>query len=310
MAGDGVAAALGRLRASRLRISVTARDAIEWGGFLGSTLRGGFLAGLFDVGCVVESRDCRTCELRDSCPIPRIGGEHEDPSPARTALYRVVPPESDAGVEPGGSFAFGIDLFGDASEARSLAIAAVERFAGRGVGRRRARFEIDSIAASASPTLREELDARIGELAGAASDAVEIRLRSPLRVVVDGRQLSSFSFDPFVRSLVRRARLLLESAEGVALEFDHRELRALAAAVRVVDARTSKRDQVRFSSRQGRSMNLHGIEGSVVLAGELAPFFPWLAFGEAVGVGKGATFGHGVYSCRAVRLEVPGVSSR
>lgn len=309
----GAVAALGRLRATRLRFAARAIDAIEWGGFPGSALRGGFLAGLLDVGCVVPARDCPRCDLRHDCPVTRISGEHEDPSPTRTALYRVAPPREKSRIEPDEEFVFGVDLYGDAAESRTLALAAVERFAERGVGRRRARFSLSGIAPDATRNparLHDELAAAVRSLAATAESGLELRFETPLRIVSGGRSLSSFSVDPFVRSLVRRARLLLESAEGCALEVDHHDLLARTASVRVVATRLSKRDQVRFSSRQRRLMNLHGIEGAVVLDGDLSPFLPWLAFGAIVGAGKGATFGHGAYSCVPVGAIPSGVERR
>lgn len=203
----------------------------------------------------------------------------------------------------GEEFAFGLDLYGEAAESTRLARAAIARFAERGVGRRRARFDLVDAAgdrAETGSTLEADLASRVAETRKSASSTAEIRFLTPLRVVQDGRTLHSFSFDPFVRSLVRRARLLLESSERIDLRLAERDLVADAKRVRVIESRLAKQDQVRFSSRQGRSMNLHGIQGAVVIEGDLARFAPWLAFGSLVGVGKGATFGHGAFEVRAV----------
>lgn len=307
---DSIAAlvsTLGRLRVARLRFRAIARDAIVFGDFPGSAVRGGFLAGLFDVGCVMPKRDCPRCELRADCPVTRVSGEDREPSPTRTALYRIdvsrLPPRLLAGEE----FEFGLDLYGDAAESKRLARAAIKRFAERGVGRRRARFDLLDVEGDpifASPTLEADLASRVAETRKRAASSAEICFLTPLRVVLDGRTLQSFSFDPFVRSLVRRARLLLESSERIDLGLAERDLVTDAKSVRVIESRLAKQDQVRFSSRQGRSMNLHGIQGAVVIEGDLARFAPWLAFGSLVGVGKGATFGQGAFEIRAVDARI------
>jgi CRISPR/Cas system endoribonuclease Cas6 (RAMP superfamily) len=51
----------------------------------------------------------------------------------------------------------------------------------------------------------------------------------------------------------------------------------------------------RYSSRQGRRMEWEGILGRATYEGDLAPFWKFLAFGQFVHVGHGATFGLGKY---------------
>jgi CRISPR-associated endoribonuclease Cas6 len=303
---DRTLQSLGRLRHTALRFECVARDTITCGDFPGSALRGGLLAGLFDVGCVVAERDCPTCEFLSTCSVPRLSGEATRQSPTSTPLYRVRGFAGDADLAAGATFEFAIDLFGAATELRTLVIAAIERFAERGFGRRRARFEIVSINDSAprdGATIDAELRDRVASI---PPDSVVLRCESPLRLTANGRTLGRFSCVPFVSSLLRRARLVMESGEGIALEVDAAELKRHAATLRVIRDDLSKQDQVRYSARQGRSMNLHGTKGDVVIAGELAPLAPWLAFGAIAGVGKGAAFGHGVISLHApARVGAP-----
>ncbi len=59
----------------------------------------------------------------------------------------------------------------------------------------------------------------------------------------------------------------------------------------------------RYSARQDRRMEWSGLVGTATYAGDLAPFWPYLVFGQWVHVGKGATFGLGAYRIEAIDAE-------
>jgi hypothetical protein len=88
---------------------------------------------------------------------------------------------------------------------------------------------------------------------------------------------------------------------GAPLDVDFRGLIEQAGRVRLLEELTSETRWQRFSSRQRRRMEWDGILGTAAYEGEIAPFWPYLVFGQWTHVGKGATFGLGGY-----RLELPG----
>ena len=75
-----------------------------------------------------------------------------------------------------------------------------------------------------------------------------------------------------------------------------------AQSVRTVDSRLEWREWDRYSARQDQRVPMGGFVGHVGYAGDPARFSPWLALGEWVHVGKGATFGLGRYR---MRLDIP-----
>lgn len=267
-------------------VAIEAQDAIELGDFPGSALRGGWFAALKDLGCVVEHRECDACSLVESCAIPALLGATDPETRFFARPFRLRVGSELTMPTVGGRARFGVDLFGKSIAYAALAKAGIERLGERGLGRRRGRFRVESIEVRDEVTLRREFVARLGAL---PQDRLVVRFETPLRLLEQGRPLREFSFTSLVSNLLRRASGLVESWA----EPDPRELVSTARSIAVVEARIRRADRVRFSSRQERAMNLMGHVGEIEIAGDLAPFLPLLAFGEAVGAGKGTAFGLG-----------------
>lgn len=119
------------------------------------------------------------------------------------------------------------------------------------------------------------------------SDRIGLRFISPLRVPREGRFLRSFSFSPFVRTLLRRISSLAYYYYGSALEMDFPRLARMSETVIVDD------NGMQWAS--WKPGPLEGIVGSAMLSGDLTDFFPALLLGEYFSCGKGAAFGLGRY---------------
>ena len=274
------------LRRIAIDVEVEAQDAIELGDFPGSALRGGWFAALKDLGCVVDHRECDACSLVESCAIPALLGATEPETRFFARPFRLRVGSEFEGLAAGATAHFGVDLFGKSVEYAALARGGIERLAARGLGRRRGRFRVADLTIRDEAALRHEFAARLSSL---PHDRLVVRFETPLRLLEQGRPLREFSFTSLVSNLLRRAAGLVESWA----EPDPRELVSAAGSITVVEARVRRADRVRFSSRQERAMNLMGHVGEIEIAGDLEPFLPLLAFGEAVGAGKGTAFGLG-----------------
>jgi CRISPR/Cas system endoribonuclease Cas6 (RAMP superfamily) len=84
-----------------------------------------------------------------------------------------------------------------------------------------------------------------------------------------------------------------------------REIIEEATAVSVVASSLRWVEGERFSARQGRSMPLGGLMGTMSFAGVPATHHPWLRLGAMLGLGHGATFGLGEMRWK----EVPDIGS-
>jgi hypothetical protein len=124
------------------------------------------------------------------------------------------------------------------------------------------------------------------------SDQLGLRVLTPLRVQQEGHFLRSFSFSPFVRTLLRRVSSLAYYYYGSALEMDFPRLARNSDAISVVC------DTMNWVTwKQGP---LEGVLGSGILCGDLTDFHPALLLGEYLSCGKGAAYGLGrfeLYRC-------------
>jgi hypothetical protein len=106
------------------------------------------------------------------------------------------------------------------------------------------------------------------------------------------------TFPIFLRRVLRRLTDLTRTATGGHPGFDHQDLLSRAERIAVVEDKTRWLDVASYSARQGRTMPIGGLLGSITFAGELAPFAPWLLWGMITHVGKDATKGGGWYRLR------------
>ncbi len=308
-------AALDRLRILPLEVNARARAAIELPDFAGSTLRGAFGRALKDAVCVTSHRDCPACRVADDCAYPAI---FEDQA---VHPYRIDPPQGGATIEAGAPFSFVVTLIGRAVEWMPAIVDAAVRMGESGLGRARGGFDVERVAVRVPSRVGStETLVAAGEplafLAGARASPVtpaafrleveparssrfSIEFPTALRLVEDGDVVAAPTFALLVRALLRRAASLLREHEGVLLDLpdaEREELRARAASVSLVASDLARVDQVRFSARQHRTMNLFGMRGRVTFEareGDVDPLLPLLALGVAIGVGKGTTFGLG-----------------
>jgi len=117
-------------------------------------------------------------------------------------------------------------------------------------------------------------------------DRVTIRFITPLKLTHEGRLLRRFSFSELVRVLMRRVSSLAYYYEGAELPLDYRWLSLASESIRTVGSSCGL--EIWF----GRPA---GLVGSISFAGDLEPFHLLLQLGSATHLGKGASFGFGVY---------------
>ena len=129
----------------------------------------------------------------------------------------------------------------------------------------------------------------------APDKSVTITLVTPTLLRYGGRPSPPDEFHVLFRSVLRRVNFLnYFHCDGKLLD-DAGELIAAAEGVSTTDTDLRWHAWERYSARQDQRVPMSGFTGSVTYHGDLAPFWPWLAIGEWIHVGKGATFGLGRY---------------
>lgn len=309
--------ALERLRLLPLELEAEALEPLTLPAFSGSTLRGAFGRALKDAVCVVAHGICEACPVHRECAYPyvfeTVPGEQASRLRKATFVphpYVVRAPEGDGPLAVGTTFRLGVTLIGRAVERAPAVVQALFRMGERGLTGSRSRFAVREVVAwrgNGAPPLPVAVGDPPRMLAGHAAGVtsigafrpdvgvagITVRFVTPARLAWQGVPVGDVPFHVLARNLLRRASNLLALHEGIELEVDFRRAIADAEAVRVVESRLARADRVRYSARQDRIMNLHGVHGRVLYAGDVGPFRRLLALGQAVGVGKGTTFGLG-----------------
>ncbi len=315
----------------RLRAIFRAREPAHLPAFHGSLLRGAFGHALRRAVCAMgPEQPCATCPLRGPCVYTRLfetflegeappflQGIETAPRP-----YVVEPRSAARELQAGDPLEADLLLLGQATELQGYAVLALGWMAEAGLGRRRARFELESVdyPAREGPAGAETLVWRPGYRAGgrrwpgtveplatipaagpapgaareSAPEMLTVRFVTATRLKKNGSLQDRVSFRTLAFHALRRA---LEIAHchvpGARPDWELKRLLDRAAAVRVTRSALRWHDQSRYSSRQKTTHPIGGFEGEIDLEGDLAPFLPLLRTAEILHVGKGATFGLG-----------------
>lgn len=126
---------------------------------------------------------------------------------------------------------------------------------------------------------------------------LRIRLLSPLRLFADGHLCNDFMFSRFARSLLRRISSLAYYYGACEFGCDYKALARQADAVICTDNH--------FTHMADRNRKLAGVVGQGGFQGDFSGLMPFLAAGEYVHAGKGASFGMGHYELLPDNRENP-----
>lgn len=277
--------------------------------FLGSTLRGSFGHALKMAVCLRDSETCaETCRAAGECAYASL---FETPTPPGNRFLRgqpfaphpfvlgVAPPSPADLFLTGMTCTFTMTLLGRAAiPLLPAVVCAVRLMAWRGLGAHRAPFALVAVTrddgAASSRSVAAYIEERIVELGAPAQ--ITLRFQTPTRLRVRGDLQTDLSFETLVRSLLRRAGLLVELYGGAPLALDFGEVIAQAATIETRRIGLEWHDWERSSSRKQTRMLMGGLIGDIEYAGAaLADLLPLVLAGELMHVGTGTSFGMGRY---------------
>lgn len=303
------------LALGRYRVALEALERLDLPAYLGSTLRGAFGRAFRRLCCL--GRDGEPCPAPASCPYHLIF--ETAPPPGAEALrtheeiprpFVIAPPPPGAGEHPPGSVvAFDLTLVGRAREYLPHFVVTFRDMDRIGRGRRRiALRRIDAVhpltGASEVVYTGDESLVRPREATLTLADCAarpcpegpaRVTFVTQTRLKHDGAFARRPDFQVLFRRLLGRLSALARFHGDGPLDVDFRRLIEAAAAVRLARDETRWTRWARYSARQDRRMEWEGLVGAAVYEGDLAPFWPYLVFGQWTHVGKGATFGLGGY---------------
>jgi hypothetical protein len=315
--------AINRIDLAVLSVSLKAEVTreIRWNSFPGSVIHGIIGFHLKELSCVVKHRNCKKCYLSHFCAHGMI---YESPMPSdskRMKLYPQTPHPIRIIVYPwdrtclveGEEFEIGISLYGRAVANHLMIMMSLEKALKEGIGRvhrgERGTARIlslrDGISGDSTNWAHLKTNYQnvacpkpLGEIAdGASPKNIGLSVRSPLKIVVNGR----VSFKPDLRditsNLLRRLGNLSFFFGENELELDHKGILAEAERT-LIESRLKRVEAIRYSSRQEKTISLSGVVGEMHFRNCPPAISKLLHMGQFTGLGKGTTMGLGDYGLK------------
>ncbi len=314
----------GSLALARYRVAFEAVEPLDLPEYLGSTLRGAFGRAFRQLCC--PGRPNEACPIPEACPYHLVF--ETAPPPDAEALrthdeiprpFVIAPPPSAASAyPPGASVVFDLSLVARAREFLPHFVVTFREVDRIGRGRRAIalrRIEATQpisgaqalvYAAEDSLVRAHDLGVTLADCAvvPCPTDGVRVRFLTQTRLTHEGRMARRPEFHILFRRLLGRLSSLARFHGDGPLDVDFRGLIAAAQEIRLVADETRWTAWTRYSARQDRRMEWTGLVGAATYDGDLAPFWPYLVFGQWTHVGKGATFGLGRYCVEPIGGDV------
>ncbi len=292
-----------------LVVRLAATERVQLPSWLGSMLHGAIGRALRRVACS-EQCHARHAAQRDRCAYARL---FESPSPPRAASERVaamaphrmwlVPPApaEPRDLEAGRTLDFEIRLVRSGEADLGWLLAALERMATKGLGRRRGRMRLDGVSSEGKPIWQAgQARGRPASIVTPVlpSGPIVLRTVTPLRIVRDG-SVQPPRFEDLVAAAARRIVAIAAFFGSGEPALNIAELRAAAAAHRArIDAVWSPYRMVRYSSSQSRRHPMEGHTGEMTID-DAGPFADLLSAAAPLSIGKSTAFGFGAYELRS-----------
>ncbi len=222
----------------------------------------------------------------------------------------IAPPAASADRYPRGSaVAFDLTLVGRAREFLPHFVVTLREVERIGRGRRRVALRrLDAVhpltgtcetvyTADESVVRPREASLALSDCAALAcpQGPVRVTFATQTRLKQDGAFARRPDFQLLFRRVLGRLSSLARFHDQGPLDVDFRGLIEAAGAVRLTRDETRWTRWARYSARQDRRMEWEGLVGAAVYEGDLAPFWPYLVFGQWTHVGSSTTFGLGRY---------------
>ena len=308
---------------SKFIFQLRATEEIHLPPYKGSALRGGFGNVFKKVCCTVKNQDCLHCSLKQNCAYAYIfeTPNHNELHTHYNADYYphpfvIEPPvENKTSYAPGEILNFSVILFGTGIQFLPYFIYAFDQFGRTGLGKGKGKVILEnttSVENLASMETKQIYDVQSKILQGNytvweyekmrlptalfQNSIIQIKFLTPTRITVKGKLANQFSFELFLRTLLRRISLLGKIHCNSDWNLPYYDIFEYAREnVAVQKDSTMWVDWERYSSRQKTRMKLGGLAGEIVFQGAIEPFYKLLMLGQYAHLGKNTSFGLGKY---------------
>lgn len=302
---------------NRYRFSARLENPFQPPPLLASRLRGALGWALRRLCCELPASRCG-----DNCPSCNDSTHSAYPlifEPGKVQLNRrgTVPPgwlfqavKTTGPLQAGDFLIFDLILIGTLQEQLPLMIAAIERMLQYGLGqentKHKARAQLMAVALPDEPGMPliwqpgQGVAVHNAIVPGWGAEVPQrllLSLASPLALQVKGQPLKpgELTAHALLNSLLRRTDELGQCWLPGWQPLDIAAFQPAVQGVHLHEENCHWVQEQRYSHRQQSKMPLAGVQGQLILSGDLAPFMSLLALGEFINTGRKPAFGLGQY---------------
>lgn len=293
----------------------------------GHIIRGAFGHSLKRLVCTDERGTCMSCSMKDECPYHLVFSPTMLTSARRNRDtprgFVIKPPLGEREVftkdEP---LTLSIVLVGNRVRAHPWVLVALQAMGHAGIGPRRGRFTIRDILAvrdseeisiydhhtrmvinTSLDITKKQIEEKVQRM---SHDTITLEFLTPTRIKFNPTGEKGHSqvvripaFHHLMRRLRDRINALSIAYGPGPLKIDFKEFGNRAESVQTVEHNLKWVEIRRKSRTQSVWHDQSGFTGMITYQGDLAPFLPFLVWGEYLHVGEDAVFGNGWYRIRA-----------
>lgn len=214
----------------------------------------------------------------------------------------IPPPQGQCDYTKGSELEFEIILLGDAQRYTVSVIKALNKIHKLGLGVMRSPFVLKKVLHKQdqriiwqdgyfnSNAIRQE---ELPYLCLSDVIKVTLQIHTPLRIRRKGNILLKIDFPTIFRNIASRMEELTKRYGGWVDKEEIARLMILSQDIIVVREELRLEALKRYSNRQGKTMDLSGVLGSIEFEGDITPFVPWLYAIQRLHIGRNTTFGMG-----------------
>ena len=306
-----------------LDFKLRAKEEIKLPEHPGSTFRGAFGHGLYNICCSLRNKICDECNLKSNCAYSLLfnpfltGKEREDSSTRfhnKPRPFVIKNPPAKELFQKDELIEFQIVLFGYMNKFTPFIIESWRYLEKEGLGASREKFQLEEVwqineIAGNSVRIYSARDNKIHNpdikinsqdiknYSSSLKDKnnITLTLETPVLLKYQGDYVKKLRFHILIQNLFRRLSSLSYFYGKEKLELDFREYIDKARKVEIDNDRTEWLHWQRLSNRQDRKINMYGLTGEITYAGQLQPYLDYLLWGQYTNVGKNTAFGQGAY---------------
>jgi len=310
---------LSHIKVSSFLFHLEPIEPIELPPYKGSTLRGAFGHCFKKVICVLNKKDCNICDLKSCCVYMYV---FDTKLPKKAKMMRkyetiphpfvLTPPLTKKRVfYPEEKIEFSLTLIGKARQYLPYFVYTFKKMGEIGIGKAKGRFRLKEVLSlngdkytkiydANEGTLKEFEDTYVSFGKGKGLEKIALKFLTPTRIKYSGRFVSELEFHILIRALLRRISALSYFHCGKELDLDYKGIIQSATTVKSLRRKLFWYDWQRFSNRQNTHMKMGGFMGEIEFEGDIERFYPLIALGEYIHVGKGTSFGLGRYEIKGL----------